>query len=81
METKEIETLSSEIVYKNRWMQIREDQIKKRRVIRNRIYGIVEKSDYAIIVPRIGNSLIMVEQYRYPLKGRFIEFPQRIMGK
>jgi len=75
MEAEEIETMSSEIVYKNHWMQIREDQIKRRDGSLG-IYGIVEKSDYALIVPRIENSLIMVEQYRYPVKGRYIEFPQ-----
>jgi len=75
METKEIETLSSGIVYKNHWMQIREDQIKRNDGSLG-IYGIVEKSDYALIVPRIGKYLLMVEQYRYPVKGRYIEFPQ-----
>jgi ADP-ribose pyrophosphatase len=72
---EEIKTLSSRIVYKNKWMQIREDQIKRKDGSLG-IYGIVEKPDYAIIVPRIDNYLIMVEQYRYPVKGRFIEFPQ-----
>jgi ADP-ribose pyrophosphatase len=72
---EEIKTLSSRIMYKNKWMQIREDQIKRKDGSLG-IYGIVEKPDYAVIVPRVENYLIMVEQYRYPVKGRFIEFPQ-----
>lgn len=75
MKSPEIETISSKIMYKNRWMQVREDQIKRQDGSLG-IYGIVEKSDFALVIPRIEDSLILVEQYRYPVKGRYIEFPQ-----
>ena len=75
MAAKEIETLSSRIAYKNRWMQVREDEIKRLDGSLG-IYGVVEKPDYALIVPIIGESVVMVEQYRYPIGERVIEFPQ-----
>lgn len=73
--TREITTTGSKIVYKNHWMQVREDSIV-RADGKQGIYGIVEKPDYALIVPQIGNNLVLVEQYRYPVQARFWEFPQ-----
>jgi NUDIX domain. len=75
MSDMEIETISSRVVYKNKWMQIREDQIKRSDGSLG-LYGIVEKPDFALIIPRQNDKLILVEQYRYPVKGRYCEFPQ-----
>jgi ADP-ribose pyrophosphatase len=72
----EITTLSSRIAYRNRWLQVREDEIQRADGSRG-IYGVVERSDFAVIVPVAADgSLHLVEQYRYPVKGRFWEFPQ-----
>lgn len=41
------------------------------------IYGIVDKEDFVLIVPRHRNGRYqLVQQYRYPVEGRFWEFPQ-----
>jgi 8-oxo-dGTP pyrophosphatase MutT (NUDIX family) len=40
------------------------------------IYGVVDKPDYALIVPFEDGGFHLVEQYRYPVGGRFWEFPQ-----
>jgi 8-oxo-dGTP pyrophosphatase MutT (NUDIX family) len=40
------------------------------------IYGVVEKPDFALIVPVEVDGLWLVEQYRYPVGGRYLEFPQ-----
>jgi len=72
----EITTLSSRIAYRNRWLQVREDEIQRADGSRG-IYGVIERSDFAVIVPVAADgSLHLVEQYRYPVKGRFWEFPQ-----
>ena len=39
------------------------------------IYGVVVP-EFAIIIPRIGDELILVEQFRYPVQQRSLEFPQ-----
>lgn len=41
------------------------------------IYGVVEKNDFAVIVPLEGDgSVHLVEQYRYPVGARYWELPQ-----
>lgn len=75
MNMKEITTTGSKVVYKNRWMKVREDSIVRADGTPG-IYGIVEKPDYALIVPQIGSNLVLVEQFRYPVQARFWEFPQ-----
>ena len=76
----EIETLSSRVVYENRWMRVREDAIRRRDGSTG-IYGVVEKPDFAVIVPLDADGrLHLVEQYRYPVGARFPEFPQGSWG-
>jgi 8-oxo-dGTP pyrophosphatase MutT (NUDIX family) len=67
--------LDSKIVYQNRWMRVREDVVARPDGSRG-IYGVVEKPDYAVILPVDGDGLHLVEQYRYPVGGRFWELPQ-----
>lgn len=75
MHKKDIETLSSTVMYKNKWLTLREDKI--RRASGNEgIYGVVEKPDFAIILPIDGDTVYMVEQYRYTVGQRLLEFPQ-----
>jgi ADP-ribose pyrophosphatase len=75
MVEKEITTISSTLVYKNKWMNVREDKI--RRLDGNPgIYGVVEKKDFAAIAAIEGDYIYLVEQYRYPVEGRFWEVPQ-----
>ena len=40
------------------------------------LFGIVDKPDYSLIVPFDGERFHMVQQYRYPVDGRYWEFPQ-----
>jgi ADP-ribose pyrophosphatase len=71
----EIQTVSTRVVYENRWMTVREDAIV-RADGKPGIYGVVDKKDFAVIVPFLGEQLILVEQYRYPVGDRYWEFPQ-----
>jgi 8-oxo-dGDP phosphatase len=70
-----MESTGSREVYTNSWMRVREDSI-----IRpdgsSGIYGVVEKPDYALVIPLDGDRLHLVEQFRYPLGLRRWEFPQ-----
>lgn len=71
-----IETLTSNTVYRNRWMTVREDTIR-RQDGSDGLYGVVEKPDFAVIVPiEDDGALHLVEQYRYPVQSRYWELPQ-----
>lgn len=72
---KEIETLDSQIVYQNKWMSVREDKIRRPSGAEG-IYGVVDKPDFVVILPVEGDGVYLVEQYRYPVEKRFLEFPQ-----
>jgi 8-oxo-dGTP pyrophosphatase MutT (NUDIX family) len=75
MKGMSIKTLSSRIAYQNHWMRVREDQIERSNGSLS-IYGVVEKPDFAVIIPRDGDDFILIEQYRYTVKSRYPEFPQ-----
>ncbi|MHA6796114.1 NUDIX domain-containing protein [Pseudonocardia bannensis] len=69
-----METLSSRQVYANRWMTVREDAIRRSDGT-DGIYGVVDKPTYALVIPRDGDRLHLVEQFRYPVGRRRWEFP------
>lgn len=70
-----IETISSREVYRNRWMTVREDAIRRQDGTSG-IYGVVHKPDFALVIPYEDGAFHLVEQYRYPVKERSLEFPQ-----
>jgi ADP-ribose pyrophosphatase len=67
-------TKSSRIAYENRWLRIREDQILRPDGSPG-LYGVVERADFVVIVPWQDGRLTMVEQFRYPVSARMLEFP------
>ncbi|UVS81348.1 NUDIX hydrolase [Actinokineospora sp. UTMC 2448] len=70
-----VESLGTRQVYANQWMTVREDDVRRADGSAG-IYGVVDKPDYALIIPLDGDRLMLVEQYRYPLGERRWEFPQ-----
>ncbi|MEU8650008.1 NUDIX hydrolase [Streptomyces sp. NPDC048737] len=69
------ERLKSRVAYRNAWMTVREDVLRHPDGS-DGLYGVVDKPDFALIVPRERDGFHLVEQYRYPVGGRFWEFPQ-----
>jgi 8-oxo-dGTP pyrophosphatase MutT (NUDIX family) len=69
-----IRTLSSREVYRNQWMTVREDAIQRQDGSTG-IYGLVLKPDFSIVIPYEEGAFHLVEQYRYPVQGRYLEFP------
>jgi 8-oxo-dGTP pyrophosphatase MutT (NUDIX family) len=67
--------ISSRVVYRNRWMTVREDDIRHPDGSPG-IYGVVDKPTAALIVPLEDDGFHLVEQYRYTLSRRSLEFPQ-----
>ena len=66
---------STTVVYTNRWMTVREDKTLRHDGAEG-TYGLVDKPDFALVVPYADDGFYLVEQYRYPVKGRYWEFPQ-----
>ncbi len=74
-----IKTISSREVYRNPWTSVREDVIERANGQRG-IYGVIDKDPACIIVPLEvtdeGEFVYLIEQFRYTVLGRFLEFPQ-----
>jgi 8-oxo-dGDP phosphatase len=70
-----VQTIDSHVVYANAWMSVREDGIRLGDGTES-IYGVVDKPTFALVIPRDGDRLHLVEQFRYPVGRRRWEFPQ-----
>jgi len=70
-----IRRLSSRPVYENPWLSVREDTIQRLDGSRG-IYSVVEKPDFAVIVPWEDDGFHLVAEYRYPIGRRTWSFPQ-----
>src|SRR4051794_23997209 len=69
-----VQTLTPRQAYANPWMSVREDAIRLSDGSES-IYGVVDKPTYALVIPRDGDRLHLVEQFRYPIGLRRWEFP------
>ena len=69
-----ITTLSSTVVYANPWLSVREDRIEYPDGSAG-TYGVIDKPDFALVVPEEDGGFHLVEQYRYPVRRRSWEFP------
>ncbi len=70
-----IQQLATRTVYRNPWMTVREDQIRRPDGSQG-VYGVIDKPDFALVIPADRGGFWLVEQYRYTVGGRFWEFPQ-----
>jgi 8-oxo-dGDP phosphatase len=70
-----IECTDSREVYRNPWMSVREDDIR-RQDGSSGIYGVIDKPTYALVIAQDGDRFRLVEQFRYPIGLRRWEFPQ-----
>ncbi|WP_428487395.1 NUDIX domain-containing protein [Rhodopila sp.] len=73
--TPDIKTIESRTVYENRWMRVREDTVARRDGSEG-IYGVIEKPDFVTIAAVDAGRIHLVQQYRYPVHGRYWELPQ-----
>lgn len=70
-----IVTLSSRIVYVDHWMSVRADEIRRADGSLG-TYAVVDRPDFALVIPMERGGFWIVEQYRYPIAQRSWEFPQ-----
>ena len=71
----EINRVASREVYRNSWLTLREDDVRRPDGSAG-IYAVIDKPTYALVIPRDGDRFHLVEQFRYPLGMRCWEFPQ-----
>jgi 8-oxo-dGDP phosphatase len=71
----QIHRVASREVYRNSWLTLREDDIRRPDGSTG-IYAVIDKPTYALVIPRDGDRFHLVEQFRYPLGMRRWEFPQ-----
>jgi 8-oxo-dGDP phosphatase len=69
-----VQRINSRQVYANPWMTVREDLVQREDGSEG-LYGVVDKPTAAVIIPRDGDRLHLVEQFRYPVGQRRWEFP------
>ncbi|MFA6918869.1 MAG: NUDIX hydrolase [Patescibacteria group bacterium] len=67
--------LSTKIVYKNQWLQVREDAVI-RPDGKKGIYSIVERPSVNFIVAMDEQeSIFFIQEYRYPIKKTILQLP------
>ncbi len=69
-----ITRLSSRLVYENRWLRLREDQVRRQDGSTG-MYSVLERAEFAVICPVQDGMVHLVEQFRYPIGRRSWEFP------
>lgn len=74
-----MDTLGSREVHRNAWMRVREDRVRREDGSTG-VYGVVDKPDFALVIPQDEHGMWLVEQYRYPVQRRVWEFPQGSWG-
>jgi 8-oxo-dGTP pyrophosphatase MutT (NUDIX family) len=73
--TQDIRQLDSRVVYQNPWMTLREDAIERADGSKG-IYAVIEKPDFALIIPVERDGFYLVQEYRYAIGRRVWSFPQ-----
>jgi 8-oxo-dGTP pyrophosphatase MutT (NUDIX family) len=73
-------TTSSREAYRNPWIRVREDVVEREDGSTG-LYGVVERPDFALVVPAQRDGFWLVEQFRHPLGRRSWEFPQGTWGE
>ena len=71
----EIRTLASSVVYTDDWTRLRRDDIERADGSRG-TYAVIERDDFACVIPAEDGGFHLVEEYRYPLGRRGWSFPQ-----
>jgi 8-oxo-dGDP phosphatase len=71
----DVRRLASSIVYSDPWIRLRKDEIERSDGVRG-TYAVVEREDFALVIPAENGGFHLVEEYRYPIGRRTWSFPQ-----
>lgn len=68
-------TIKKTYVYKSHHLRIRHDDVQKPDGT-TVTYDVVERDDFVCIIPKVGDTFYLVEQYRHPINQTSVAFPQ-----
>ena len=71
----EIRTIASSVIYTDNWIRLRKDDIERSDGSRG-TYAVIERANFALVVPAENGGFHLVEEYRYPVARRSWSFPQ-----
>lgn len=73
-------TKSSKVVYKNKWLELYEDVVNYKG--KSEIFNKIKTRDVAVVLPIFSDgSLLMIENYRYPIRKKLLEIPGGFIEK
>jgi 8-oxo-dGTP pyrophosphatase MutT (NUDIX family) len=72
--------LSSKIVYKSRYVIVKQDQVI-RPDGKETLFDVVVRNDFVVVIAKKDEKFILVDQYRYPVKKRSVEFTEGSIDK
>ena len=73
--TSDWKTIQSDLIFQNPWIELYQDKVEIRsgKIMH---YTWYKSSDVVVIVPFLNeDTLVMIRQYRYPLRKVLLEFP------
>lgn len=70
-----IRQLATQVVYADDWLSLRRDHIERPDGSRG-TYAVVDKANFALVIPAEHGGFHLVEEYRYPIGRRSVSFPQ-----
>ncbi|MFA5828709.1 MAG: NUDIX hydrolase [Candidatus Shapirobacteria bacterium] len=68
-------TVSQKFVYESKWLALRHDEVIRPDGNPGE-YDVLVKKDFVVIISKINNKFVLVEQDRYPVGDRSLEFSQ-----
>jgi len=73
--TSDRKTMQSNLIFQNPWIELYEDKVKTRTGT-TMYYTWYKSSNVVVIIPFVTETtVIMIRQYRYPLRKVLLEFP------
>ncbi len=67
--------LSSSVIYSDRWIRLRKDEIERSDGSRG-TYAVIDRANFALVIPAEDDGFHLVEEFRYPIGRRTWSFPQ-----
>ena len=71
----DIRAVGSSVVYQDRWLTLRRDEIERPDGTAG-TYAFVDKADFALVIPAERGGFHLGQEYRYPIGRSSVAFPQ-----
>jgi len=78
---KILKTLSAKIVYQNPWFYVQKEKVRYPDGKKGNYFILKRPEDFVVIVAKVNNQTLLVEQYRQVLKAKSWELPMGALVK